>query len=136
MKHTENERNVENIENTLPEDNEIEDDYSDDTFEAESQDGDEVIIDDGLDEVVSAESQEVASSTVKSEATAGVDPAESIPVCDTNTTDVKVEDVQKKTSQENENKDKVEETNISPEVRVAQIKKVIVLMAYFLLSDH
>ena len=119
MKHTENERNVENIENTLPENNEIEDDYSDDTFEAESQDGDEVIMDDGLDEAVSAESQEAASSTVKSEATADVDPAKGIPVCDTNTTDadVKVEDVQTKTSQENENKDKVVETNISPEVK-------------------
>ena len=119
MKHTENERNVENIENTLPENNEIEDDYSDDTFEAESHDGDEVIMDDGLDEAVSAESQEAASSTVKSEATADVDPAKGIPVCHTNTTDadVKVEDVQTKTSQENENKDKVVDTNISPEVK-------------------
>ena len=127
MRHTKNERNVENTENTLPlkvpEDNEIEDDYSDDTFEAESQDGDEeVIMDDGLDEeAVSAESQEAASSTVKK--AAEVDPAESSPVCDTDNkadADVNVEDVQTENSQENESTDKIVETEISPAPEVKE----------------
>ena len=127
MRHTKNERNVENTENTLPlkvpEDNEIEDDYSDDTFEAESQDGDEeVIMDDGLDEeAVSAESQEAASSTVKEEAE--VDPAESSPICDTDTktdADVNLEDVQKENNQENKSTDKIVETKISPAPEVKE----------------
>ena len=127
MRHTKNERNVENTENTLPlkvpEDNEIEDDYSDDTFEAESQDGDEeVIMDDGLDEeAVSAESQEAASSTVKEEAE--VDPAESSSVCDTDNkadADVNVEDVQTENSQVNESTDKIVETEISPAPEVKE----------------